>query len=55
MILASRVLQAHHKLRLWKSMEGENATKGKMLNIGKRQNGELMVPNRGIMDVLRKT
>ena len=47
MIFTSLVLQVDHMLKLWKYMEGENATKDIMLNKEKRQNGELRFQTEG--------
>ena len=41
-------------MKLWRSAEGKNATKSKMLDVLENmQRGRPMVPTKGIIDVLK--
>ena len=48
--------QAYHLMKLWRSAEGENATKPKMLEVLESlQSGRPRVPTQGIIDTLKRT
>ena len=48
------LFQAYHLMKLWRSAEGKNATKSKMLDVLENmQRGRPMVPTQGIIDALK--